>query len=96
MEQAKLVGVGYMGRADRVSRLLSKVMENTNLVPDFPGSGIGGPGCSGNPESVTGFYLGYTETGLELSLTERSTGPRAEKIHHRITRSVKQQRNRLH
>ena len=59
MEQAKLVGVGFMGRPDRVARLLNKVVENANQVYDIP--------IQGNPDNVlTGFYLGFTKQTLNL------------------------------
>ena len=37
MEQAKLVGVGYLGKRDRMTRMLARLMESTNQVYGFSG-----------------------------------------------------------
>ena len=89
MEQAKLVGVGFMGRPDRVTRLLNKVVENANQVYDIP--------IQGNPGNVlTGFYLGFTKQTLNLSLYIKSVDRNPGKNHNRITCPVAYRKDSLH
>ena len=89
MEQAKLVGVGFMGRPDRVTKLLNKVVENANHVYDIP--------IQGNLDNaLTGFYLGFTKQTLNLSLYIKSVVRHPGKMNHRITYSMKHKKNSLH
>lgn len=95
MEQAKLVGVGFMGRPDRVSRLLDRMMEFTNrsyylskLENDHQASLF-------DNRSVKGFYFGFTPKGLCLSLIGRSIDPGSEK-NYRITYVMKHKKDSLH
>ena len=89
MEQAKLVGIGFMGRPDRVTRLLNKVVKNANRVYDIP--------IQGNLDNaLTGFYLGFTKQTLNLSLYIKSVGRYPGKIHNRITCPVAHKKDSLH
>lgn len=95
MEQAKLVGIGFMGKPDRVTRLLNRMMESTNRAYDLSAQGNDQVFLS-DTRSVTGFYLGFTENGLNLSLFTKGIGPHSEKMNHRITYSMKQKKSSLH
>ena len=89
MEQAKLVGVGFMGRPDRVARLLNKVVANANQAYDLP--------IQGNLDNaLTGFYLGFTKQTLSLSLYTKSLGRHSGKIHSRITCPMVHKKGGLH
>ena len=94
MEQAKLVGVGFMGKPDRVSRLLDRMMEFTNRSYDLSESGCDHQASLFDTRSVKGFYLGFTPKGLCLSLIGRGIEPGSEK-NYRITYVMKHRKNSL-
>jgi hypothetical protein len=96
MEQAKLVGVGYLGKPDRVSRLLNKMVENVNPAYDIPIQGNFDNISLPEKESVTGFYFGFTRQILNLSLYIKPLGRHPGKIHDCITSPVVHKKDGLH
>ena len=95
MEQAKLVGVGYLGKRDRMTRMLARLMESTNQVYGFSGPADAPAAFLSETPSLRGFYLGYSEKGLNLSLFPKGTGPDSGK-HPPVTYSMTHKKNRLH
>ena len=95
MEQAKLVGVGFMGRPDRVARLLNKVVANANQAYDIPIQGNLDNASLSEKRSITGFYFGFIKQTLNLSLYTTPFGRHPEKMNHRITYSMKHKKNSL-
>ncbi len=96
MEQAKLVGVGFMGRPDRVTQLLNRLMKCTDRAYDFSIKDHNHETLLSDLRSSTGFFLGYTEKGLNLSLFKKGASPHPPKMNHRITYSMKPKEDRLH
>jgi len=68
MEQAKLIGVGCIGRPRRVARMLGKIMKSTRSSYVIPAQA--GSEKDWLPESgaTAGFCIGYDAQGLNLSL----------------------------
>ena len=95
MEQTKLMGVGFMGKPERVTRLLSRLMEGADRAYDLPVRGGYHPYCLSDARPMTGFYLGFTESGLNLSLFTKSMGSGPGK-NHCITYSMKRKKEGLH
>ena len=96
MEQAKLVGVGFMGRPDRVTRLLNKVVENANQAYAIPIQGNLDNASLSEKRSITGFYFGFIKQTLNLSLYTKPLGRHPGKIHNRITYPVAYKKDGLH
>ena len=95
MEQAKLMGVGFMGKPERVTRVLNRLMEGANRVYDLPMKGNYCQASLSDTRPATGFYLGFTESGLNLSLFTKSMGSGPGK-NHCITYSMKRKKDGLH
>jgi len=94
MEQAKLMGVGFMGKPERVTRVLDKLMEGANQAYDLPMKGNYCQSSVSEPRPTTGFYLGFTETGLNLCLITKRMDPGHGK-NQCVTYPVKRNNDRL-
>lgn len=85
MEQAKLVGVGYRGRSDRVARLLNKVVEDAKPAYDIQGWGPFDNSPLLKKRTITGFYLGFIRQALNLSLYTKTSGRHSGATNRRIS-----------
>ena len=94
MEQAKLMGVGYMGKPERVIRVLNRLMEGANRVYDLPIQGGYHQAALSDARLMSGFYLGFTESGLNLSLITKRMGQGSGK-RYCVTYSVKRKNDML-
>lgn len=89
MEPAKLVGIGFMGKSERAARLLKKIMASTHYAPDLSTPEHSHPAGLSDGRPLTGFYLGFTDGGLNLSLFSKDGDPDSRKMNSGITYSMK-------
>jgi len=95
MEQAKLIGFGFMGKPERVKRVLNRLMEGANRAYDLPTQGNYRQTALSDARPMTGFYLGFTESGLNLCLITKRMDQGSGR-HHCVTYSVKRKNDSLH
>jgi hypothetical protein len=96
MEQAKLVGVGYMGRADRVTRVLRKMVEDAHPAYDFPAAADFENASLSKKRTIAGFYFGFAGQALNLSLYTKITGRQPGMVLDRTTCPMAHKKNGLH